>query len=110
MKEAYNHIPYFDVDIVLWLNSSPIKQVDTSTWWYNEGKVLQSERHFVIAVEQGWEVRYDVQLRPRHNIPNTPNGLRKIEKHARSLPGARAINFYNPNKRRGQNFCYRENL
>lgn len=110
MKEPYHSIPYFDVNIVLWLNSSPIEPVDMSRQWNQEGKVLVSERHYVIVIEQGWKVRYDVQLRPRHNVPNTPSGLAKIVKHAKTLPGARAINFYNPNKKKGKNFCYRENI
>lgn len=110
MKEGYNTIPYFDVNIVLWLNSSPMEQVDTSKPWNQEGKVLVSERHYVIVIENSWKVRYDVQLRPRHNVRNTPGGLNGIKKHASSIPGARAINFYDPRKRKGSNFCYRENL
>ena len=110
MKASYQTIPYFNVDIVLWLNASRIEAVDTSKPWNKEGRLLQSERKFVIVIENGYKVWYEVQLRPRHNIPNNESGLRKIIAHARSLPGARAINFYNPNQKRGQNFCYRETL
>lgn len=110
VKDSYNTVPYFTVDIVLWLNASLMEAVDMTKPWNQEGKLLQSERHFVIVIENGWKVRYDVQLRPRHNVRNTPGGLKSIEAHARSLVGARAINFYDPKRKRGTNFCYRQNL
>jgi len=91
--DQYNHKTLTGI-VICWINGMVVDGFDRSSQWYVEGKVLQSGTGHVIVMENGHQVHYDISFRKRRGITNRPASLFNFEKHARTIPGAKYINYY----------------
>jgi hypothetical protein len=93
--------------VFCFLDGFRMETVDVSASWYQQGKVVQSDKQHAIVLEDGYRVQYRIEQKKRNNIKNDVHSLLWFEKHARTIRGARYVNYYHKTTRV---FSHRQNL
>jgi hypothetical protein len=99
-------IQYAHAIVVCWINPV-IVQENVSPYRYQDKQVLYSDKIKTVVYENGNRVEYTNQFcGPYHNVKYSQAGITKFETFARTLPGARKVNYYNAGIKRkeGNNF------
>lgn len=80
--------------VVCWVRPQVIEQVSIYQGFYREGRILESTKQRVIVLESGSKTQYDVEFRKRQNVRNNVHSIASFEIHARTIPGAKFVNYY----------------
>jgi hypothetical protein len=69
---------YLTINVYSYINPQRLLPVNVNTAWYREGKVLQSDYHEVIALVDGYKVKYQVLVYKFRKIPDRPGDIDKL--------------------------------
>lgn len=102
--------PLLDAVVIAWEQRMPLHYAGNERW-YREGRVIMSTRNEVRTLEDGYVVSYRPKGYRYHNITNKPAPRERFEGFVRSRrPGARVINYYDPRRKKGENFITQTKL
>jgi hypothetical protein len=78
--------------------------------WYVEGKVVFADKTRAIVNWKGYKTEFVVKGCSYHNITNKSAPIDRFLNFARTLPGARHVNFYDAQGRKPRAFLFQKVL
>lgn len=78
--------------------------------WYKEGKVARQWKTEIEIYQDGHIVKFAVKGCDYHNITNKPAPIDRFLNFARTLPGARHVNFYDAQGPKPRAFLFQKVL
>ena len=77
---------YLTINVYSYVNPQRIMPVNVNTTWYKEGKILESGYSEVIALVDGYKVKYQVMVYKFRKVPDYPGAIDKLITYIRANP------------------------
>lgn len=77
---------YLTINVYSYVNPQRLLPVNVNTAWYREGKVLQSDYHEVVALVDGYKVKYQVQVYKFRKVTDSQGSIEKLVDYIKRNP------------------------
>jgi hypothetical protein len=77
---------YLTINVYSYVNPQRLLPVNVNTAWYREGKILQSGYSEVVALVDGYKVKYQVKLYKFRKITDRPGSIDKLISYIKTNP------------------------
>lgn len=74
------------VKVYAYQNPQVLNRVDMAAPWYQEHKVVETGKYWVVVLTNGYRVKYTVQVYTFKGIPNNSRKLQELLNHLRKNP------------------------